>query len=167
MADSVSGNGNSHSCESTSSNSDEQNKRNGDINTTGHSNESQNNSLGRVEEAMAMINIMSNALQAMETRDVQEHPKTAEEYELVLESKESLTRMRKTALAELHFAQDRLKEEKETRMVAALNEIERGYQQYNRSVEDILARVIVWIEEYEHDNGMNTGVSGNQSAGAT
>ncbi|UQC77409.1 uncharacterized protein CLUP02_02877 [Colletotrichum lupini] len=116
------------------------------------------------QDIAAVTKIVSVALEHLDTREVEEQPKTAEDYQLLLKKKEELMTLYNRVLQVLNFTRLRREGESQVPTIEAVDELGTGYSTLLRGVESVLARVIVWIEEYEHDNGINTGVSGSSSA---
>ncbi|KXH52764.1 hypothetical protein CNYM01_05147 [Colletotrichum nymphaeae SA-01] len=116
------------------------------------------------QDIAAVTKIVSVALEHLDTREVEEQPKTAEDYQILLKKKEELMTLYNRVLQVLSFTRLRREGESQVPTIETVDELGTGYSTLLRGVESVLARVIVWIEEYEHDNGINTGVSGSSSA---
>ncbi|KAK1657435.1 hypothetical protein BDP55DRAFT_638767 [Colletotrichum godetiae] len=116
------------------------------------------------QDIASMTELMSHALESLEMRGVPEHTKTAEEYQALLKKKEELMDLYNGVSQKLSFTQQRREGESQARTLETVDVLGTGYTKLLRGIESVLARVIVWIEEYEHDNGINTGVSEIQSA---
>ncbi|KXH41321.1 hypothetical protein CSAL01_02801 [Colletotrichum salicis] len=133
----------------------------GNVNLQSNASASSNMS---AQDIATIIGLMSHALESLDMRDVPEHTKTAEEYQALLKKKEELMDLYNGVSKKLSFAQQRREGESQARTLETVDVLGTGFTKLLRGVESVLARVIVWIEEYEHDNEINTGVSENQSA---
>ncbi|KAJ3941572.1 uncharacterized protein N0V96_008284 [Colletotrichum fioriniae] len=116
------------------------------------------------QDIAAVTKLVSHVLEHLDTREIQEHPKTAEDYQMLLKKKEELMSLYNRVLQVLRFTRLRRVGESQAPTIETVDELGTGYSTLLKGVESVLARVIVWIEEYEHDNGINTGVSGGQAA---
>ncbi|KAL0778874.1 hypothetical protein CaCOL14_005132, partial [Colletotrichum acutatum] len=116
------------------------------------------------QDIAAVTKLVSVALEHLDTREVEEQPKTAEDYQMLLKKKEELMTLYNRVLQMLSFTRLRSEGESQAPKIETVNELGTGYSTLLKGVESVLARVIVWIEEYEHDNGINNGVSGSSFA---
>ncbi|GKT54081.1 hypothetical protein ColTof4_06235 [Colletotrichum tofieldiae] len=108
---------------------------------------------------MKTCEILSTALSSMNIAEVVESAKTPEEYKLVLEYKTQIAAMRTTATNSRATVQELRKNTPDTTTAKALEEIEQGFDKFLTGIEGLLARVIEWMEDYEHEPGRANGDS--------
>ncbi|GKT46903.1 uncharacterized protein ColSpa_07084 [Colletotrichum spaethianum] len=112
-----------------------------------------------LKEAMKTCEILASALSSMNIAEVVETAKTPEEYKLVLEYKTQIFAMRTTAINSQAAVQDLRKNTSDETTAKALEEIEQGFDKFLTGIEGLLARVIEWIENYEHEPDRKDGDS--------